>query len=45
MPYTESNLLSGNGQDTWQEGRTTDAPQKLQHGIHEELRDLEEDQI
>ena len=24
-------------------GRTTNGPQKLQHGTHEELRDLEED--
>ena len=44
MPSTESNPSSGNGQDIWQEERTTDGPQQLQHGTHEELRDLEEDQ-
>ena len=41
---SESNSSSDNERDTWQKGRTTDGPQKLQHGTHEELRDLEEDQ-
>ena len=45
MSSTESNLSSGNEQDDiQQEGWTTDGPQKLQHGTHEELGDLEEDQ-
>ena len=43
MSSTESNPLNIiNGQDTWQEERTTDGLQKLHHGTHDELRDLED---